>query len=244
MADKSNQLLLDALNRAMAEPGGLPLFGGRKTAGLFTASALARKAAQFCKDEGLVRSLRTETRGRTTQEICAITEKGLAFLLDQASPKQALASLVHALEARGAQLSDLTDSVHRTQTAIETLKEVAAKVLQQLHERPAPALPCDKTMSNGNGADAAAKVVLDALTRWQTSGALEDCPLPQLYRSVCGSLPGLTVGQFHDALRRLQQSLQLYLHPWTGPMYELPEPTFALMVGHEIAYYASLRLSP
>ena len=31
---------------------------------------------------------------------------------------------------------------------------------------------------------------------------------------------------------------QVYLHPWTGPLYALPEPAFALLVGHEVAYYA------
>ena len=34
---------------------------------------------------------------------------------------------------------------------------------------------------------------------------------------------------------------EVYLHPWTGPLYALPQPPFALMVGHEIDYYASLR---
>jgi len=29
--------------------------------------------------------------------------------------------------------------------------------------------------------------------------------------------------------------------PWTGPLYDLPEPHFALLVGHEVAYYASSR---
>ena len=29
---------------------------------------------------------------------------------------------------------------------------------------------------------------------------------------------------------------------WTGPLYAIPEPPLALLVGHEIAYYASPRL--
>jgi hypothetical protein len=51
----------------------------------------------------------------------------------------------------------------------------------------------------------------------------------------------VTIGQFHDGLRRLHDGATIYLHPWTGPLYELPEPRFALLVGHEIAYYASSR---
>jgi hypothetical protein len=240
MADKSNQLVLEALHRAVAEPSGMPLFGGKKAAGLFAASAPAKKAAQLCKDEGLVQTIRTQTKGRTAQEICAITDKGLAFLLNQASPKHVLESLVQALESRRAQVGELVESARRTQAGFEALQASAEKVLRQLQQHPA-SLPVEKTASNGNGADAAGKAILGTLTRWQNSGALEDCPLPQLYRSVRESVPSLTVGLFHDALRRLQERMQMYLHPWTGPMYELPEPAFALMVGHEIAYYASLR---
>ena len=53
----------------------------------------------------------------------------------------------------------------------------------------------------------------------------------------------VSVGLFHDALRQLHDDHQLYLHPWTGPLYALPEPAFALLVGHEVAYYASQRRS-
>ena len=51
----------------------------------------------------------------------------------------------------------------------------------------------------------------------------------------------MSVGLFHDALRQLHEDHQVYLHPWTGPLYALPEPAFALLVGHEVAYYASIR---
>jgi hypothetical protein len=42
-------------------------------------------------------------------------------------------------------------------------------------------------------------------------------------------------------LRSLHDRERIYLHPWTGPLYALPEPAFALLIGHEVAYYASLR---
>lgn len=82
----------------------------------------------------------------------------------------------------------------------------------------------------------------DTLTRWHATGALGDCPLPELYRRLRADFPRLTIGRFHDELRRAHTTGVIYLHPWTGPLYELPEPTLALLVGHEIAYYASLRV--
>jgi hypothetical protein len=65
--------------------------------------------------------------------------------------------------------------------------------------------------------------------------------LPELYRSLSTREDPPTIGAFHDALRELVAAHRIYLHPWTGPLYALPEPTCALLVGHNIAYYASAR---
>ena len=84
--------------------------------------------------------------------------------------------------------------------------------------------------------------ILARLADWASSaGASEDCPLPELFRSLGTREPAPTVGEFHDCLRSLHSRGKLYLHPWTGPLYTLPEPTYALLVGHNIAYYASIR---
>lgn len=88
---------------------------------------------------------------------------------------------------------------------------------------------------------AIAREVMEFLRRWQASGAPEDCSLPELYRQMQSRRALLSVGQFHDVLRGLHDAEQIYLHPWTGPLHELPEPTRALLVGHMIAYYASCR---
>src|SRR5262249_28975827 len=161
------------------------------------------------------------------------TEKGLAYLLHQTSPKQVLEDLVRALDARQAQTSELLTIAQQMQAGLEALKTTAEKVLQQV----------GKPASNGvhlasNGAATWPAVLLDYLARWQASGASDDCPLPDLFRRAREAAPPLTVGQFHDGLRRLYDQQRIYLHPWTGPLYEIPEPPYALLVGHEIAYYA------
>jgi len=84
--------------------------------------------------------------------------------------------------------------------------------------------------------------MLARLADWaSTAGASEDCPLPDLFRSLGTREPAPSVGEFHDCLRTLHSRGKVYLHPWTGPLYALPEPTYALMVGHNVAYYASIR---
>jgi hypothetical protein len=84
-------------------------------------------------------------------------------------------------------------------------------------------------------------VILSHLARRDEAGASEDCPLPELFREARQSAPHLTIGRFHDGLRSLCDAGQIYLHPWTGPLYALPEPRYALLAGHEVAYYASQR---
>jgi hypothetical protein len=64
-----------------------------------------------------------------------------------------------------------------------------------------------------------------------------------LFRHVKTQHASLTIGQFHDGLRQLHDEGKIYLHPWTGPLYAMPEPPLALLAGHEIAYYASQRTS-
>jgi hypothetical protein len=227
LADKATQLLLDALSRAAAEPAGLPLFGSKASPGLFVATSAARFAAQRCTDEGLVRVLRKEARGKTQQDICAITDKGLQYLLTQASPRQVLEDLVRAVEARQAQLGELTQAARQAQASLDGLKEVVRRVLA--HQSP----PAES--------EAWLPATLAFLERWRAGGASEDCPLPELYRELCQGQPTLTIGRFHDGLRRLHEQGQIYLHPWTGPLCDLPQPALALLVGHVIAYYASLR---
>lgn len=241
LADSGTQIVLGALRRAVADPGGMPLFGTKAVAGMFPATASARRAAQHCKDQGFLEVVGRQSRGKSVQEICALTEKGLAYLLTQVDPKSVLEDLVRVLDARKAEADEMLARARKTQADFEALRSTVEKLLRDLDQ---PALPA--TSTNGNGiqhcepADPS-RSVLDCLTRWDAAGTIEDCPLSELYRRVRDPLPTLSIGEFHDALRRLHEQQRIYLHPWTGPLYDLPEPAIALLVGHEVAFYASKR---
>lgn len=237
MADRSSALLISALTRAAAESGGAPLHGGKTSPGLFPSTALGKQAAQRCRDEGYLHPI--DEAGRTP--VCTITEKGMRFLLGHASPRQVLEDCVRILEEREGQITQLLGTARQTQAGLESLRRTIASVVVKLdppmgdlktlfaefrQEKDAPPTP-DHTQA-----------ILAALDRWAASGAQDDCPLPELFRQACGSQ---TVGAFHDSLRRLRSAGDVWLHPWTGPLYEIPEPSFALLVGHEISYYASRR---
>jgi hypothetical protein len=237
VAELADALVFEGLTRAAASADGLPLFARRSAPGLFAASAAGKSAAQRCKEEGLLQVVHSERKGRTAHEFCALTDKGRAFLIDHADPRHVLEALVQALQARHALLQDIGRAVQHSRDDVDTLRGVVEEVLERFAQQQAGAA---RWHSNGAVEPPAVPDAIRAeLSRWQETGALGDCPLPELCRRLEVDHPLLTIGQFHDELRRLHDERQVYLHPWTGPLYELPEPRYALLVGHEIAYYAS-----
>ena len=189
----------------------------------------------------------SESNGRANREVCILTEQGREFLVRQANPRQVLEDLVRVLEDRQAAIGELSGSVEQMAAQIQSLRTLVEQVLPRLMEHPGnngaimngvaiPSRPAATAASDALIAD-----VRERLAEWHAAaGASQDCPLPDLYRKL-QSTGKASVGQFHDALRQLHDDHQIYLHPWTGPLYALPEPAFALLVGHEVAYYASIR---
>lgn len=230
MADKFTALLIDALGRAARAPGGTPLVGTKKLPGLFPPTALARQAARRAVDDGLLQAVTSGPNAAENLDLWTVSESGIAYLLEQTSPKQVLDDLVRALEARRDDIDGLRATAEQLQATLEGIKALVVRVLPRLSVPGPPALPAADWLED----------CLDHLSRWHET-ASGDCPLPELYRRLQDHVPDLTIGRFHDGLRALHARARLALHLWTGPLYALPEPTFALLVGHEIAYYASLR---
>jgi hypothetical protein len=194
-----------------------------------------------------------------------ITDKGLAHLLRQTNPRQVLEDFVRALEAREGQAGQLLSLAGQMQASLVNIRTSVEQVLKQLVASPAVAagaiarspnaqcrdfhVPAPSTSGPVGGEPAKAPDVTGDLAaalqaqvqRWGSAGSTDDCPLPWLFRQLAQASPGLTIGQFHDALRLAHEMGRIYLHPWTGPLYELPEPPYALLVGHLVAYYASCR---
>ncbi len=228
MADKSRQLVLDALQRAAVEPEGLPLFGGRASTGLFSTSQAGKLAAQECLQDGYLLSLSSGHNGRSPQGHCAITEKGLAHLLDELNPTRILEQLTQTLAGQQVQVQELNASATRIEKTTERLGAIVELVSQRIPR-------------GVNGSPAWEDSIVKTLARWHSEKPSEDCPLPELFRQTQKHFAQLTPGCFHDTLRRHHDEGRIHLHPWTGPLYDLPEPVYALMAGHEVVYYASLR---
>jgi hypothetical protein len=259
MPDKLTPLIVAGLSRAAA--GSWPLHGSRTGEGLFPTSAAGKEAAQKCCADGYVtatpvnahgagsRSTATAVRKKAAPHF-SITDAGLGFLLAQVSPRQALEGILAALHARQDELAQLSEMTRETLSTTQSLATSVRKALDTISGSAGPSGGNLKAMLSSflNEAHPScataglASCILQELGRWQQSDACEDYPLPKLYRHAATHTPGLTIGAFHDVLRHLHNTSQIYLHPWTGPLSELPEPPCALLVGHEIAYYASLKV--
>lgn len=223
MADKFTPLILDALARAATCPDGCALLATKTEPGLFPTTAAAKPAAKKALDDGLLTVVRISANGKTTAEIVTASPKGLAFLMEQASPKRVLEDFVRVVEERREEVRSLVKAAERMGSQLAGL----AERLRVMHTGPA------------NEHDPAERIV-QKLRAWTGQQSVpRDCPLPDLFRSLVGE--SISIGRFHDALRQLHESQRIYLHPYTGPLYTLPEPAYALMIGHEVSYYANSR---
>ena len=248
MADPATRKLLAALTAAAADPAGVPLYTSKREPGLFAGPAGKPVAAKALAD-GLL-ELVPATGLRPGREVAAVTPAGLAYLARHASPKDVLDDFVRVLEARQADVRRLTAEAGRLADGLCGLKTAVAAVLPRVTAAPVDRtgpLPREATMTAVTAAGPRAATdlagpLLGRLADWSLSAqAGQDCPLPELFRSLSTLEVPPTVGQFHDALRALAAAGRVYLHPWTGPLYALPEPEYAVMHGHNVAYYASRR---
>jgi hypothetical protein len=183
----------------------------------------------------LLRVVRSEGKGKAVVDYCTLTEKGLTALLEQSSPRPVLESLLKAIDGCQARIETWIAGVAESRKSLDGLREMASRVLNHL-QTPDATLPA--WAKNGASHDPRTRI-LECLNAWHAAGKIGDCPLPALFGEVKDAKT--TLGQFHDALRQLHDEQKIYLHPWTGPLHELPQPAMSLLVGHEVAYYASLR---
>ncbi len=64
--------------------------------------------------------------------------------------------------------------------------------------------------------------------------------LPQVFEQLRAKHPHLTLGQFHDGLRRLQDEKRIRLGPFTQALATLDDPRNALFLDREVKYYVEL----
>jgi hypothetical protein len=230
---KYHGLLLQGLAQAYASPEPVALFATKAQPGLFPTNALGKAAAQAACDTGWLTMVRTETRGKSTITLVTLSEAGSRFIIEQTDPKPLLDAVQQSLQQCESTLQDTQMTLRQQHQLVEGLKSR----VEQL------------AITITRGQITQTRVTIpdweDQLTRYlsqrQLARPAEDCPLPELYQQAKQVAPSLSVGMFHDGLRKLQATERIALQPWTGPLHEIPEPTLALLQGHSLAFYASVR---
>src|SRR5262249_40151686 len=134
------------------------------------------------------------------------------------------------------------------QVSLEGLRQQVAPVLDRVRQQPDGGAGLNgifkefhEEVTPQPDPAALTRSVVEVLGRWVNSG---DCPLPELFRRCRGrprQCAATSTGTSPDAWRQLEAAGYFSLPPWPAPLYPTPNPAYALLVGHEIVYYASLK---
>ncbi len=218
-------MALQALSRALTDPAPRLLHGAKGKPVFFEGTGQpARQAALLCLDQGWLEPTgASEGKGKSAKPLYRITPAGRREVLENSEELLLLRDAAQALGTIQTRLDQAAGS-------LAGLKEVFDKLNDRLR-------PPDLESLRPTGPPDVSGRLLAAVADYQKNNPFGHCPLPDLFRQAAEPA-GLTIGQFHDALRRLVQQGQIRLHPFTGAAYQLRDEQYALVAGQEIKYYA------
>jgi hypothetical protein len=252
--DKVEFALIEALKQALAEPGEQRLYRSGKLPGLFpTRTGANAAAAARAVSEGLLEVVRTEVKGKLTVEWARPTPAGVSFLHAHESPRAVLEELQAALQTTKAGVPVWLEGMRREVQALSG--RLAEEMDRLLHRLDALSQRVEEALRRADAEipaleDGVAKAVpwaadvLFYLDRRRRSGAAGDCPLPELFAALRQRRPGVSLTEFHDGLRRLDDLRAVALRPFAGRPEELTEPEYALLDGATVLYYATRDKTP
>jgi hypothetical protein len=247
MSDRVTEVLVAALKQALEDPSAdRRLYKSGKLDGLFPVRGGAGgEAAARALANGLLEVVRTETKGKTVIEWVRLAPRGVEYLNERQSPAEALHDLRDVLHANQQAMPLWLADMRATLRALdERLATDAQKWMQRLD---AMVRRVDETLRRLDGAAPPPEVVrsypwaanaLAYLDRRRGSGARGNCPLPELFNALAREHSDLSVGVFHEGLRRLREQRAVRLLPVNGA--DLTQPEFALLDRGLVLYYAAL----
>lgn len=228
---KHHSLILAGLAQSYSSPCEMPLHTTRAQPGLFPTTAPGKAAAQAALQSNWLQALRTETKGKTVTTYVKLTEAGSSYLLGQTDPKPLLEQIQSRLLSEASNLQEVQSQIRSAFQAMELLRNRIEQLTTMVDQR--------QVVQTRVSVPAWEDRMTEYLNKRQDARPAEDCPLPELYQQAKQLVPELSVGTFHDGLRRLHADRRIALQPWTGPLHDLPEPGLALLQGHSLAFYAS-----
>jgi hypothetical protein len=246
--NRVQDIVIAALQQALAAPSEVRLYKSGKLDGLFPGRAgVNGDAAALALRDGLLETVRTETKGKAVIEWVRLTPHGVAFLHDHQSPVKALhelrETLRHNHDAIPAWLTEmrsglkslderLTAEAAQWTRRLDALTRRVEDTLRRIEEAT-PMLPKELVEQYGWAVDA-----INYLERRKSSGAAGECPLPELFAALVRLHPALSVSGYHEGLRRLHDRRVVRLQA-AANVAELPQPEYALFDDGKVWYYAA-----
>ncbi len=250
-SDNTDALILEALERALADSAPRKLHGTKANPGIFlSASAAAKAAAKRCLDEGLVVQV-GEAKGKGARTpLFALAPAGIRYLVEKDPGQQLLAATQAGVDGLAVSVAGMRDVLGRVvdhldslrgtlQAAVSSLRAPDVnELLARLHSATvAPAAALGPAPVAQGTVSALRAEILSLVRDFQRRGSLQPMDLPSLYRATRVKCPSASVGEFHDALRQMCKDREIKLTPFTQAMYQLPEPELAMIIGREVMYY-------
>jgi hypothetical protein len=241
--DRRTEVLLDAMKTAVAVPGEHRLFRAGRLPGLFPSRAgLSAAAALVAISDGLLDTIRTETRGKVVTEWVRSTPKAVTFVHDHESPKSLLRELRSVLQTVQGGIPPWMEATRNELRSISaTFETQATALLKQLSElavRVEDALRRAETHRPAVASSVGLVVpwaieALEYLDRRKETGVLGECSLPELFHALRVRSPELSLADFHDGLKRLHDVRAVRLISGDA----MAEPEYAVVVDGRLVYW-------
>jgi hypothetical protein len=252
----SRDLALEALSRLVADPAPRVMHGTAKAPGVFTGTgAPARAAAALCVAEGWLAGTGQMTgKGKTAKETFRITPAGLRQVIESLPQPLLLRDMLSAVDRQGELLRGLRSAIDAAARQVDQQTSVLREMLQKTEPHDFEGIVRRALSAASSEARAASQPAkspgpaaassdgpwlsdaLHYLRDYQTRNPYGRCPLPELYHQVAEPR-GLSIGLFHDGIRRLVEERRVRWHPFTGPAFQLEDDQYAIVAGQEIKYY-------
>lgn len=217
--------MLAVLRRLLSAPDGQRLYGNDRARGVFSSNSPgSRRLVDQLQNRGYL----TVDTGEDGRPIARLTQAGRQWVVETENPRLLLEDLARAAESQRDSLRKIESACRAQRDALERQIADVRHVLERVH---LPAANADHLMTPR---------IVEILRDHAGSDKPSALTLAELFHALRFRQPELSIGQFHDLVRFLHESGSLQLTPWTGALYQLPEPELALLIGHEVLYYVRL----
>jgi hypothetical protein len=239
---RQEELILDALKRALTEAGDQRLFRSGKLPGLFPSrTGIAGEAALRALTDELLETVRTDTKGKLIVEWVRVTPRGVRFVHERDSAKAVLRELREVLgqtregvpewmkeaqeaalalsdrfQRQGQELLARLDSLtERVEAALRRVEAAGPRVSDPLAERVPWAMDA-----------------LEYLDDRLAAGASTPCPIAELFHALHQKQLVLDLSAFQTGLIRLDDAGAVKLISEGAAS----DPEYAILHGHQLCH--------